>query len=87
MSSRGSESGTGPVAPNGPLVRLTDGATCDWEEIYDYIYRHDVPGSADHVLNQSDIAFGSLAEFPERGSPRTGSMSVRIGSWDRPDRP
>lgn len=72
---------------NGPLVQLTDGATCDWEEIYDYIYRHDVPGSADHVLNQSDIAFGSLAEFPERGSPRTGSMSVRIGSWDRPDRP
>ncbi len=50
------------------LVQLTDGATCDLEEIYDYINRHDAPGSADHVLNQIEIAFNSLAEFPERGS-------------------
>ena len=50
------------------LVQLTDAATCDLEAIHDYIYRHDAPGSADHVLNQIESAFSSLAEFPERGS-------------------
>lgn len=50
------------------LVQLTDGATCDLEKIYDHICRDDAPGSADRVLNQSEIAFKSLAESPERGS-------------------
>ncbi len=50
------------------LVQLTDDAACDLEEIHDYICRHDALGSADHVLNQIEIAFSSLAEFPERGS-------------------
>lgn len=68
MSSRGSESGTGREGLVAFLVQLTDGATCDLEEIYDHICRHDEPGSADRVLNQSEIAFKSLAESPERGS-------------------
>ncbi len=50
------------------LVRLTADAACDLREIHDYISRHYGPGSADHVLDQIEIALSSLVEFPEHAS-------------------
>jgi toxin ParE1/3/4 len=48
-------------------VFLTDDAARDLEDICDYIALHDTPGKADHVLDQIEKAFSSLAEMPERG--------------------
>lgn len=47
---------------------MTDDATRDLEEIYDYIDGHDVPGRADCVLNQVEKALQSLSEHPRRGN-------------------
>ena len=48
-------------------VFLTDDATRDLEELYDYITHHDVPGKADYVLTQLEKAFSGLSAFPDRG--------------------
>ncbi|MFZ2955662.1 MAG: type II toxin-antitoxin system RelE/ParE family toxin [Candidatus Ozemobacteraceae bacterium] len=48
-------------------VLLTDDAVNDLDELYEYIARHDAPGKAEHVLNEIEIALGSLAESPNRG--------------------
>ena len=50
------------------LVQLTGDAARDLEEICDYIDQHDSPGRADHVLEQIEKVFGSLSEYPRRGS-------------------
>jgi toxin ParE1/3/4 len=47
---------------------LTDDASRDLEELYDYIDSHDAPGKADYVLDQIEVAFSSLCENPERGA-------------------
>jgi len=49
-------------------VFLTDDASRDLEDLYDYIELHDVPGNADHVLEQVEKAFTSLSENPQRGA-------------------
>lgn len=49
-------------------VFLTEDATRDLEDLYDYIELHDVPGKADYVLDQIEKAFSSLSENPERGA-------------------
>jgi toxin ParE1/3/4 len=49
-------------------VFLTDGAARDLEDLYDYIELHDVPGKADHVLEQIERAFASLPKNPQRGT-------------------
>lgn len=49
-------------------VFLTDDASRDLEELYDYIESHDAPVKADYVLDQIEKAFSSLAESPERGA-------------------
>jgi toxin ParE1/3/4 len=49
-------------------VLLTDDAVRDLGEIVEYIDRHDVPGKADHVLDQLQGAIGRLAEHPNRGA-------------------
>ncbi|MEG6551360.1 type II toxin-antitoxin system RelE/ParE family toxin [Desulfocurvibacter africanus] len=49
-------------------VFLTDDTVRDLEELYDYIALRDVPGKADHVLDQLEKAFSSLAEHPQRGA-------------------
>lgn len=49
-------------------VYLTDDASRDLEELYDYIESHDAPGKADYVLDQMEKAFLSLSENPERGA-------------------
>ena len=49
-------------------IFLTDDASRDLEELYDYIASHDAPGKADYVLDQIEKAFSSLSENPERGA-------------------
>ena len=49
-------------------VFLTDGAARDLEDLYEYIELHDVPGKADHVLEQIEKGFTSLSENPQRGA-------------------
>jgi toxin ParE1/3/4 len=49
-------------------VFLTDDASADLEELYDYIEFHDSPEKADYVLDQIQLAFTSLSENPERGA-------------------
>ena len=48
-------------------VLLTNDATRDLEELYNFIALHDAPGKADHVLDQIEKAVFRLSEFPERG--------------------
>jgi len=45
-----------------------DDAARDLEDLYDYIELHDVPGKADHVLEQIEKGFTSLSENPQRGA-------------------
>jgi toxin ParE1/3/4 len=49
-------------------IFLTDDASQDLEELYDYIASHDAPEKADYVLNQIEKVFSSLSENPERGA-------------------
>ncbi len=48
-------------------VFLTDDASRDLEELYDYIESHDALVKADYVLDQIETTFSSLSENPERG--------------------
>ncbi|NUN13943.1 MAG: type II toxin-antitoxin system RelE/ParE family toxin [Myxococcales bacterium] len=49
-------------------VFLTDDASRDLEELYDYIDSHDAPGKTNYVLDQIEKALSSLSENPERGA-------------------
>ncbi len=49
-------------------VRLTDDATCDLKEIFDYVSRRNTPSRAERVLDRIEEAFQALSAFPERGS-------------------
>jgi len=49
-------------------ILLTDDASRDLEELYDYIASHDEPSKADYVLDQIEKTFSSLSENPERGA-------------------
>lgn len=49
-------------------VFLTDDAARDLEDLFDYIGLREVPGKADHVLDQIEKGFTSLAENPQRGA-------------------
>ena len=48
-------------------VLLTNDATSDLTELYDYIAANDTPRKADYVLTQIENTFSTLSEFPERG--------------------
>ena len=63
------------------LVQLTDDATRDLEEIWDYIDRHDELGRADYVLEQIEKAFSSLSEYPERGNYPTELLDIGIREY------
>ena len=63
------------------LVQLTGDAARDLEEICDYIDRHDLPGRADHVLEQIEKAFGSLSEYPRRGSYPKELLDIGIPEY------
>jgi toxin ParE1/3/4 len=49
-------------------VLLTNDATRDLNELYDYLAVHDAPQKAEYVLVQLEKAFSRLSEFPERGA-------------------
>ena len=49
-------------------VFLTDDAARDLEDLFDHVGLHDVPGKADHVLEQIEKCFTSLSENPQRGA-------------------
>jgi toxin ParE1/3/4 len=49
------------------VVFLTADAVSDMEDLYQYIYLHDGPGKAEHVLKSIEKAFVSLSEYPDRG--------------------
>ncbi|MCZ7555072.1 MAG: type II toxin-antitoxin system RelE/ParE family toxin [Bacteroidia bacterium] len=49
-------------------VLLTDDASRDLEELYDYIEFHDAPARAEYVLGKIEEAIAKLAENPERGA-------------------
>lgn len=49
-------------------VFLTDDATRDLDEFYDYLALHDGPQKSDYVLKQIERAFSRLSEFPDRGT-------------------
>lgn len=48
-------------------VFLTEDASGDLEQLYDYIALHDTPQKANEVLKKLERCFDSLSEFPERG--------------------
>jgi toxin ParE1/3/4 len=62
-------------------VLLTDDAVKDLEEIVEYVERHDVPGRADHVLDQLQGAIGRLAEHPSRGARPRELQSLGIKEY------
>ena len=62
-------------------VQLTDDAARDLEEICDYIEEHDAPGKADHVLEQIELAFGSLAKNPRRGNYPKELLDIGIREY------
>lgn len=49
-------------------VLLTNDATRDLEELYEYISLHDAPEKANYVLDKIESIFTGLSEFPERGA-------------------
>ena len=63
------------------LVQLTDDAARDLEEICDYIEQHDAPGKADHVLEQIERVFGSLAKNPRRGNYPKELLDIGIREY------
>ena len=60
---------------------LTDDATRDLEELYDYIESHDAPGKVDYVLDQIEKAFLSLSENPERGAYPKELLAVGLREY------
>lgn len=62
-------------------VFLTDDATRDLNELYDYIAEHDAPRKADYVLEQIEKAFLRLTEFPERGANPKELLALGIREY------
>jgi len=49
-------------------VFLTRDAERDLEGLYDFVFEHDSPRSAQRLLDQIETKLGELADFPERGN-------------------
>jgi len=49
-------------------VLLTNDATRDLEELYEFISLHDASEKANYVLDKIESIFTGLSEFPERGT-------------------
>ena len=62
-------------------VFLTDDAARDLEDLYDYIELHDVPGKANHVLDQIDKNLTSLSENPQRGACSNELLAMGIREY------
>jgi toxin ParE1/3/4 len=62
-------------------VFLTDDAAQDLEDLHDYIDLHDVPGKADHVLEQIEKCFISLSDNPQRGTYPKELLAVGLQEY------
>ncbi|MCE5333201.1 MAG: type II toxin-antitoxin system RelE/ParE family toxin [Desulfobacteraceae bacterium] len=62
-------------------VFLTDDAARDLEDLYDYIESHDVPGKADHVLEQIEKGLAGLSENPQRGTQPNELLTIGIREY------
>lgn len=62
-------------------VLLTDDATQDLVEIFDFIAVNDSPGNAHHVLDQIEKTFASLSFSPERGAYPNELLSLGIREY------
>lgn len=62
-------------------VLLTDDAARDLEDLFDYIESHDVPGKADHVLDQIEQGFASLSENPQRGAYPKELLAIGVREY------
>ena len=62
-------------------VFLTDDAARDLEDLYDYVESHDVPGKADHVLEQIEKGFASLSENPQRGAHPKELLAIGLREY------
>lgn len=62
-------------------VHLTDDASRDLEELYDYIEFHDALEKADYVLSNIEEAFSSLSENPERGAYPKELLAVGLREY------
>ncbi len=49
-------------------VLLTDAAARDLEALYEYVFEHDSPDKADHLLKKIELAFSKLSNLPHRGT-------------------
>ncbi len=63
------------------LVRLSDDAARDLEEICNDIDRHDSPGRADDVLKRIEKAFSSLSEQLQRGRHPNELLDIGIREY------
>lgn len=62
-------------------VYLTEDASRDLEDLYDYIESHDAPGKADYVLDQIEKVFSDLSENPERGAYPKELLAVGLREY------
>jgi len=62
-------------------VLLTDDASRDLSDLYDYLALHDAPQKADFVLTQIERAFSRLSEFPERGAHPKELLALGIREY------
>ena len=62
-------------------VLLTEDASRDLEEIFDYIAEHDDPAKAGPVLARIEEVVASLATFPDRGSHPKELLALGIREY------
>jgi len=62
-------------------VMLTNDAVRDLNQLYDYIDLHEVPGKADHILEQIENLLTSLSELPERKTHPNELISLGIKEY------
>ncbi len=62
-------------------VFLTDDATRDLEDLYDYIESYDTPEKADYVLDKIEEASLNLSEYPERGAYPNELLAVGLREY------
>jgi toxin ParE1/3/4 len=71
-------------------VLLTEDASSDLEERYDYIAAHDASSKAEYVLDRIGKVIETLATFPERGSYPRELLALGIREYRqtffKPDR-
>jgi len=62
-------------------IFLTDGASRDLEDLYDYIATQGAPEKADDVLDQIEKALSSLSENPARGGYPKELLSIGLREY------